>query len=83
MHIKRHPLSHKLNFDKQVYDTELKKQFSVTLIDTADFSPNMTGKEKRDHIRKLEGEWQYRLKTMNSEGALNKRDEKSLSAKRT
>ena len=81
-HVRDHPLAHTMNYATDMYDDSISGHFSVTLIDTIDFEPGMTTKQKRKAAELLEGKWIDTCKTLELYGGLNSRDEGTISRRR-
>ena len=65
-----------------VYESCLKSQLEVILIDTVDLSTCKDRVEKRRKLEEKEGKWQTELRTLQRYGGLNKKDDRKISNKK-
>lgn len=66
-----------------IHSNDLKSHFNITLIDLIDLSDCKTRIEKRNKIERQEGHWQTELRTMQTYGGLDKKDERGIANNKT
>ena len=75
--------SHKFSIDSQAqYNATLAQELKVTLVDKVKPEPWDTPESITNKLNKKEAYWQHQLKTFESDGGLNIRNERIIANKR-